>query len=55
MVYYDPDDLGWKPYVQSWMQKVGHRYKEETRVSELHDTSFNMNLFRHGVNFVNLE
>ena len=32
MVYYDPGDLGWRPFVQSWMQKIGDRYKEETQV-----------------------
>ena len=32
MVYYDPLDLGWKPYVKSWMQRVGHKFKQETQV-----------------------
>ncbi len=32
MVYYDVGDLGWRPYVKSWMQRVGQKYKEETRV-----------------------
>lgn len=33
MVYYDPTDLGWKPYVKSWMQRVGDKFKAETQVT----------------------
>jgi len=32
MVYYDPQDLGWRPFVKSWMQRVGDKFKEETQV-----------------------
>lgn len=32
MVYYDPQDLGWRPYLKSWMQKVGDKFKQETQV-----------------------
>ena len=33
MVYYDPTNLGWKPYVKSWMQRVGEKFKAETQVT----------------------
>ena len=32
MVYYDPQDLGWRPFVKSWMQTVGGKFKQETQV-----------------------
>ena len=31
MVYVDPHELKWKPYVQTWMAEKGGRLKEETR------------------------
>ena len=33
MVYYDPVNLGWKPYLQSWMQRIGGKFKPEVQVS----------------------
>ena len=35
MVYYDPGNLGWRPYVRSWMQRVGDKFKQETQVRKL--------------------
>lgn len=32
MVYVDPGQLGWKPYVTSWLQRVGGKFKPETQV-----------------------
>ena len=31
MVYCDPEELRWMPYVQTWMATHGKRFKEETR------------------------
>ena len=35
MVYYDPEDLGWRPFVKSWMQTVGGKFKQETQVRDV--------------------
>ena len=32
MVYMDPSELGWRPYVKSWMQRTCKKMKEETQV-----------------------
>jgi len=32
MVYMDPSELGWRPYVKSWMQKTCTKMKDETQV-----------------------
>ena len=32
MVYVDPGQLGWKPYVTSWLQRVGGKLKEDAQV-----------------------
>ena len=32
MVYMDPNELGWRPYVKSWMQKTCTKMKDETQV-----------------------
>ena len=32
MVYYDPMNLGWKPYVKSWIQKMCSKLKQEFQV-----------------------
>ena len=32
MVYVDPGQLGWKPYVTSWMQRVAGKLKQDTQV-----------------------
>ena len=32
MVYMDPYELGWRPYVKSWMQKTCTKMKDETQV-----------------------
>ncbi|CAB4045627.1 Dynein heavy chain 6, axonemal, partial [Paramuricea clavata] len=31
MVYVDPGQLGWKPYVTSWLQRVGGKLKEDAQ------------------------
>jgi len=31
MVYLDPEELKWMPYVQTWMATEGTKFKEETR------------------------
>ena len=33
MVYMDPYELGWRPYVKSWMQRTCTKMKDETKVS----------------------
>ena len=40
MVYIDPAELGWSPYVRTWMKEHGSKLKEETRdyILELFDT-----------------
>lgn len=40
MVYYDPTNLAWKPYVKSWMQRVGDKFKAETQVTSRGFSSF---------------
>ncbi|EDO31800.1 predicted protein [Nematostella vectensis] len=42
MVYMDPNELGWRPFVRSWMQKHSDKMKEETR-------EYLWNLFDHYV------
>lgn len=32
MVYMDPNELGWRPYVKSWMQRTCTKIKDETKV-----------------------
>ena len=32
MVYMDPNELGWRPYVKSWMQRTCTKMKDETKV-----------------------
>ena len=32
MVYMDPNELGWRPYVKSWMQRTCSKMKDETKV-----------------------
>ena len=32
MVYVDPGQLGWKPYVTSWLQRVGGKLKQDAQV-----------------------
>lgn len=32
MVYVDPGQLGWKPYVTSWLQRVGAKLKQDAQV-----------------------
>ena len=32
MVYMDPYELGWRPYVKSWMQRTCTKMKDETKV-----------------------
>ena len=31
MVYVDPNELGWRPYVTKWMKEKMEKIKEETR------------------------
>ncbi|KAJ7381904.1 Dynein heavy chain 6, axonemal [Desmophyllum pertusum] len=48
MVYMDPTELGWRPYVKSWMQRTCTKMKDETK-------EYLMNLFENyvdnGLNF----
>ncbi|XP_020606446.1 dynein heavy chain 6, axonemal-like [Orbicella faveolata] len=48
MVYMDPNELGWRPYVKSWMQRTCTKIKDETK-------EYLMNLFENyvdnGLNF----
>lgn len=48
MVYMDPYELGWRPYVKSWMQRTCTKMKDETK-------EYLMNLFENyvdnGLNF----
>ena len=41
MVYMDPNELGWRPYVKSWMQRTCTKMKDETKVLKLYGI-FNM-------------
>ncbi len=31
MVYVDPEELGWQPYVKTWMSTVGSKFPQETQ------------------------
>ena len=31
MVYVDPEELKWMPYVRTWMQTNGKRFQDETK------------------------
>ena len=46
MVYYDPQDLGWRPFVKSWMQTVGGKFKQETQVSRKNISYFLCDIMR---------
>ncbi|XP_019622649.1 PREDICTED: dynein heavy chain 6, axonemal-like [Branchiostoma belcheri] len=50
MVYVDPDELRWRPYVQKWMAERGSKFKEETQayIMELFDQ-----YVEKGLQFVN--
>ncbi|XP_028414460.1 dynein heavy chain 6, axonemal-like [Dendronephthya gigantea] len=49
MVYVDPGQLGWKPYVTSWLQRVGEKLKQDAQeyLTNLFDTYVDA-----GLNFV---
>lgn len=50
MVYIDPEELKWMPYVQTWIEEYSERMKEETK-------TYLLELFRRyvedGLKFVN--
>ncbi|XP_055256564.1 dynein axonemal heavy chain 6 [Moschus berezovskii] len=50
MVFVDPEELKWMPYVKTWMQSVSKKLSEETQ-------EYILNLFRRyvddGLNFIN--